>query len=340
MEFAFEESAWELEINGTAPGKAMSASRLMALLEGEDEDTVEEAFSLLGSRNITLNIEDLPEYTASGDTALRLRREAELVKKDTLERDLDENDPLRLYLEELDSLESVGDPDALAAKLPDENAMQALSEALLPAVIRQAREFAGKGVLLLDLIQEGSLGLWQGILQYTGGDVTEHCLRFVKQAMAKAVFLQARAGGVGQKLRRDMEQFAAADGKLLTALGRNPTLEEIALEMQISMDEADRLQEMMTAARLVQKAKQAMAPKEETPDDEQTVENTAYFQSRQRIEELLSGLSEEDAKLISLRFGLDGQLPMSPEETGKQLNLTAEEVIAREAQALSLLRQK
>ena len=70
------------------------------------------------------------------------------------------------------------------------------------------------------------------------------------------------------------------------------------------------------------------------------MENTAYFQSRQRIAELLSNLPEEDARLISLRFGLDGQPPLSPEEAGKQLQMTPEEVIAREAQALGILRQK
>lgn len=342
MEFTFEESAWELEIGAAAPGKALSASRLMALLEGEDEDAAAEAFNLLEAKRIPLNIDDLPEYTAAGETAVRLRREAELVKKGTLERDLEENDPLRLYLEELGTLSVPADREALAARSlkGDESAMRALSEALLPQVIRLAQELTGKGVLLLDLIQEGSLGLWQGILQYTGGDITQHCLWFVRQAMAKAVFLQARAGGVGQKLRRDMERFAAADGRLLTELGRNPTLAEIADKMGIPMEEADRLQEMLAAARLAQKVKQAMAPKEETPDDEQAVENTAYYQSRQRIAELLSNLPEEDARLISLRFGLDGQPPLSPEEAGKQLRMTPEEVIAREAQALGILREK
>ena len=85
---------------------------------------------------------------------------------------------------------------------------------------------------------------------------------------------------------------------------------------------------------------QATAPKEEAePEEEnQAVEDTAYFQMRQRITELLSVLPEEDARLLSLRFGLDKELPLSPEDTGKRMGLTPQEVVAREAAALARLR--
>ena len=81
-------------------------------------------------------------------------------------------------------------------------------------------------------------------------------------------------------------------------------------------------------------------PEEEKEAEEQAVEDTAYFQMRQRIMELMSALDETDAKLISLRFGLEGGMPLSPEETGKRLNLTPDEVVAREANALSKLRSE
>ena len=83
-----------------------------------------------------------------------------------------------------------------------------------------------------------------------------------------------------------------------------------------------------------------MEPKEPEPEDDQAVEDTAYFQMRQRIMELLSVLTPEDAKLLTLRFGLEGGLPMSPEETGKKLGLTSQEVVQREAQALMKLRNQ
>ena len=81
-----------------------------------------------------------------------------------------------------------------------------------------------------------------------------------------------------------------------------------------------------------------MEEKEPEPEDEQAVEDTAYFQMRQRITELLSTLPEEDAKLLTLRFGLEGGLPMTPEDAGRKLGMTPEEVIAREAAALAQLR--
>ena len=105
----------------------------------------------------------------------------------------------------------------------------------------------------------------------------------------------------------------------------------------MSVDEADAVRRTLENARMLNRAKPAPEP-EEDPDEQQAVEDTAYFQSRQRVLDMLSGLSEEDAKLLSLRFGLEGGLPLSPEETGKKLGLTAEEVVAREAAALAQLR--
>lgn len=340
MEFAFEPSGWELEIESRKAGGKMPVKRLLALLEGEDEETVQEAFSLMEREGVALDISGLPKAEPAGDSAARLKQEAE--RKADIADCLGQNDPLRLYLLELEQIRPGKPISALAEDYlaGDPGAMEDLSEALLPQVVQRAMDYTGWGVLLLDLIQEGSLALWQGLGSYTGGDVVAHCREYMDRAMAKAVFLQARAGGVGQKLRRDTERFARIDKKLLTDLGRNPTVEEIALEMGISPEEADSLRETLTAARQMQRAKQAMAPKEESPDDEQAVENTAYFQSRQRVGELLAGLSGEDERLLTLRFGLDGALPLSPEETGRKLGITPDEVIRREEDALRRLRQK
>ena len=95
---------------------------------------------------------------------------------------------------------------------------------------------------------------------------------------------------------------------------------------------------MVENARLIAQAKKQPEPEEEEIAETQAVEDTAYFQMRQRISDLLSSLSEEDAKLISLRYGLDGGMPMSPSDTGKRLGLTPDEVVAREAAALAKLR--
>ena len=95
---------------------------------------------------------------------------------------------------------------------------------------------------------------------------------------------------------------------------------------------------MLDSARMMAQAKKPVQPEEEDPEDQQAVEDTAYFQARQRIAELLSNLDEADAKLLTLRFGLEGGKPLAPEETGKKLGLTPEEVVAREAAALAKLR--
>ena len=148
--------------------------------------------------------------------------------------------------------------------------------------------------------------------------------------------LQARENGVGQKMRKALESYRAADKELLTRLGRNPTLEEIALEMGISPEDAEVYQEMLRTASILEKAKKQ--PAEPQPEDEQAVEDTAYFQSRQRIGELLSTLTAQEAQVLSLRFGLEGGLPATPQETAAKLGLTADEVIRLETEALGKLR--
>ena len=120
----------------------------------------------------------------------------------------------------------------------------------------------------------------------------------------------------------------------------NLTLAEIAEELHMTEDEAGSLAQMVSAARrLAQFRPEEKPEEEEQAEEQQAVEDTAYFQTRQRIAEMLSGLSEEDAKLLSLRFGLEGGLPMTPEEAGRKLGLTPEEVVTREAAALAKLRQ-
>ena len=97
--------------------------------------------------------------------------------------------------------------------------------------------------------------------------------------------------------------------------------------------------QMLDAARTVSRAKAATEEKEPTADDQMAVEDTAYFQMRQRITELLSILEEEDRALLTLRYGLEGGLPLTAQETGRKLGLTEGQVVQREAAALAKLRQ-
>ena len=180
MEFTFEAPAWEAALSSLRSGGVLSAGRFLALMESEPEEELEAALAMLDEKDILLDITDLPAVS-SGETAIRLRREKELVKQGKLPQALEENDPLRLYLEEVAAIPVCGDVQLLAEKLlaGDETAATKLTDIMLSRVIESAFSLAGHSVLLLDLIQEGSLGLWQAIMAYAGGDFEAHCNRFV-----------------------------------------------------------------------------------------------------------------------------------------------------------------
>ena len=321
-------------------GSTVKAGWLLTQLTG-DEEALEQVLTALEQRHITLDISDLPETEAVGEAAVRLRREQTLVKKGNLLSSLEDTDPLRLYLEELAGIPAAGDPAVLAEELATGNTdvAERLVNLQLHRVVELATELTGHGVLLLDLIQEGSLGLWQGILCYTGGDIHAHCDWWIRQYLAKTVLQQALASGLGQKLRQGMKDYVDVDQRLLTELGRNPTQEEIAEAMHIKVADAAVYENMLRSAKARRQVEADREPAEPTAEDEQAVEDTAYFQSRQRILELLSTLTEREAKLLTLRYGLEGGLPLSPEAVGAKLGLTAEEIVNMEAAALRKLRQ-
>lgn len=339
-EFVFDQMPWEAELQRLQRGDSIRAAEFLTMLEGEADTALEDAFLLLQEKGVTLDVSGLSAQSGTGEAALRLRREQQLAKTADLIQSLEEGDPLRLYLEELSGIPVCGDIRLLAESLKDgdESVRTAMVNLSLSRVVELAREHTGFGVLLMDLIQEGSMGLWQSILCYQGGDFETHRDWWIRQFMAQVITQQARANGVGQKMRRAMEDYRSVDERLLIELGRNPTLEEIAEGLHMTPQEAAVVADMLENARTVDKAHQQSQPKEPEPEDDQAVEDTAYFQMRQRISELLSALDEDDAKLLTLRFGLDGAAPMTPEAAGRQLGLTPEEVVAREAAALAILR--
>lgn len=339
-EFVFDCGEQEIE-NLCVEGK-LYASALLRYLEMSDHIAVEEAMDILREKKITLDISDLPPAALSGSSALRLKQEAQFASLDKITAGLDENDPLCLYLQEIASTPAFGDVQQFAERYlaGEHHLAEPIVNLYLSRVLELAVEYTGHGVLLLDLIQEGSMGLWESIQSFTGGDFTTHADWYIRQAMARSVVLTAHYSGVGQMLRGAMEDYRDADQRLLTELGRNPTAEEIAQALHITTEECIAIEKMVANARNMEKAKQEQEEPEITAEDEQAVEDTAYFQVRQRIMELLSSLSEEDAKLLTLRFGLEGGKPLSPVQTGQVLGLTPEQVVCREAAALEKLRNQ
>lgn len=342
MEFVFEQSLWEQILKDLHPGDSIDADRALMLLEDMSDEEAEEALLALEQKKIALNVSDLPFDSGSGETAVRLRQEQQLVKSGKLVESLDENDPLGLYLRELAEIPAAGDTQRLAEEYAagNEGVLPTLTNLCLGLVVERACGMTGRGVLLLDLIQEGSLGLWQGILNYTDGDFDSHIRWWINQYLAKAVLMQARSSGIGQKMRTALEDYRDMDQQLLGELGRNPTIEEIAEAIHVSPEEAAAIDAMLIQAKLRRQTELARQPREESPDDAQAVENTAYFQARRRVLEMLSNLTEQEAKLLTLRFGLEGGLPKTVQQTAEALGLTADEVMKIETAALLKLRQQ
>lgn len=342
MEYTFAPSPWELAVDKLCAGDTISAMESLRLLKDLSEEEVEEALLSLEEKGIALDISDLPKSGSTGAMAVRLNLEEKLVKNGELLTGLTENDPLRLYLEELADMPAAGNIEQLAARYAagDDTVTQQLVNLSLSQVVECACQMTGRGVLLLDLIQEGSLGLWQGLLHYQGGDYVNHAAWWVRQYLAKAVLLQVCCSDIGQKLRQGIEDYQDMDQKLLVELGRNPTVEEIAEAIHVTVEEAATYASVLDQAKLRQQIDNISAPKEENQDDDHAVEDTAYFQMRQRILEMLSTLSQQEAKLLTLRFGLEGGAPMTPQQTGAALGLTPDEVIQLETTALQKLRQQ
>ena len=330
LEFTFDAAPWEDLL--AAAGEAVCAA----------EEEFEDAMLALETRGLALDVTHLPRPSSAGEAALRLRHEEQLVQQGLRPDALEEGDPLRLYLEEVAMTPAFGDEQILAeeAASGSQRAMEQLTNLSLSRVIELAGGYVGRGVLLMDLIQEGSLGLWQAIQNFDGGEFSNCRDRMIHLYLAKAVLVQARESGTGQKLRTALEDYRSVDERLLADLGRNPTLEEIAEAMHMTPESAATIAKMVENARLLQSAKREPDPEEEKEAEEQAVEDTAYFQTRQRVNEMLSGLSDQEAKVISLRFGLEGGLPLSPEDTGKRLGLTPNEVVAIETAAMMKMRKQ
>jgi len=341
LEYVLDPSAWDTAFEMLEEGSVMTATRFLTLLEGETENGARQALLDLEEKNITLDISDLPGVRPTGNTGDRLLLEEKLVKGDHWIQQLEETDSLRLCLEEIAMIPAAGDVNILAETLAsgDENARQPLIALLMSRVVEIAKDYVGRGVLLLDLIQNGNLGLLIGLDRYESGDITAYCEWWIRQYMAGCAVLQAKADGIGQKLRDALEDYRDVDQKLLTELGRNPTVEEMAEALHMTPQQTVAVAEMLENAELLQRTKAPEKAEEAPGEEDLAVEDTAYFQMRQRIADLLAGLPEEDAKLLTLRYGLEGGVPMKPQQVALRLGITADEVNAREAAALMKLRQ-
>ena len=323
-----------------AYGQSLSGAQLLTRTDDRSDEELEEIFASLADNAVTIDLSDLPRNLGSGEAARRLREEEQLARSGKLMTGLEENDPLRLYLEELAGIPVCGDAELLALELLEgKDVREKLVNLSLSWVVELAMAHTGRGVLLMDLIQEGSLGLWDAILTFEGGSFASCRDLGITQAMARAIIRQARASGLGQKMRQAVEDYRMVDERLLSELGRNPTLDEIAESMHMTVSEIEAVRKLLDNARLVGKAHETKEPEEESPEDTQAVEDTAYYQTRERVDSLMSGISELEQKVVTMRYGLDGKAPQTAQEVGRKLNLTVSEVVELETAALTKMRK-
>lgn len=311
--------------------------RFAQLAAGLDGDETDELLQRLEGSGAVFDLSDMPKPGAVGQAALRLREEQELVEQGAdLRTRLPKEDSLRIYLEETAALPDLTEGQRKAA-MADPSLLVNLGMKLS---VRIARDYVGYGVLLQDLIQEGNVGMWQLLTDYPGGEpeqVLEHCIR---QAMICTIFSQALASGLSERLRRAVEDYRSADERLLMELGRNPTPEEMAEHLHLSVEEVEAVRRTLENARMVDKAHIQPEPEEADAEEEQAVEDTAYYRTRETVNDLMSGLTELETELLNLRYGLNGKPPLSLQETARRLNLTTTQVTETERNALEKMRRQ
>lgn len=333
LDLEWQEPGWRRVLEGIPRGTEIPVERFFAILGSVDEEEAREAALCLEERGVGLDVSHLPQ-SGSGALLQRLTLEAELVREGRLPGGLEGGDPLRLYWQELEQLPRLTETQARESLSRGENPNR-LTEGLLWLVAQEAPAFAGQGVLLLDLMQEGAMGL-MGAVEDAGENVLERARWHVRQAMARAVALQYMVSGEAQRLLASVRAYQQADRRLLERLGRNPGPEELAQELGMTVEEAQSLGKMVRDAAAALRRE----PKPEPEAEPEKVEDSDYFQLRSQVEELLSCLEPEDRKILVLRFGLNGKPPKSQEETASLMGLSLTELQGREQAAMALLRRE
>lgn len=313
------DAPWAAALEALPRGGVLSAGRFLALLAGAGEAAAEEAARSLEDRQICLDPADLPLPPMSEPAARRMALERRVLA----ERDLallEASDPLRLCLEELWAAPSSGAEDPVRP--------------LLARAAEAAAPCAGRGVPLADLLQEGALALWEAL---AAGALPEEALSSARRAQCRAVTLAFRTSGADQALLGQLRDLRRADAVLLRRLGRSPAVEELALELSLSPDQAARLLKLLRDVDAAAPAAPSPGAEPSEPSEE-PLESTEAFRLRSRVDGLLSLLAPEDRRLLELSFGLDGASPRTPGEVARLLGLEPEQVLRREAELVARLR--
>lgn len=260
------------------------------------------------------------------------------------------DDPVRMYLKEIGKvpLLSADEEIELAKKMEkgDTESKRRLAEANLRLVVSIAKRYVGRGMLFLDLIQEGNLGLIKAVEKFDyrkGYKFSTYATWWIRQAITRAIADQARTIRIPVHMVETINKLIRVSRQLLQELGREPQPEEIAKEMNMSVD---KVREIMKISQEPVSLETPIGEEEDShlgdfiPDDDAPApaEAAAFTLLKEQLIDVLDTLTPREEKVLRLRFGLDDGRARTLEEVGKEFNVTRERIRQIEAKALRKLR--
>ncbi|MBR1416627.1 MAG: RNA polymerase sigma factor RpoD [Bacilli bacterium] len=319
---------------------------LAAALKGLDidADNLDEIYNLLVANNIEVIADE------DGD-ASSLKKEDEIILSDAeITKDVNINDPVRMYLKEIGRIPLLTSEQELEysvrAANGDEDAKRILAESNLRLVVSIAKRYVGRGLLFLDLIQEGNIGLMKAVEKFDydkGFKFSTYATWWIRQAITRALADQARTIRVPVHMVETINKMARIQRQMTLELNREPSEEELAKKMGISVD---KVREVM---KISQDPVSLETPIGEEDDshlgdfiqDESNMSPEEYATNeilKEEIKNVLLTLQEREQEVLELRFGLKDGTCHTLEEVGKKFNVTRERIRQIEAKALRKLR--
>ena len=321
-----------------------------------EPDHIEKVFDFLEASGI-----DVLRITEGDPEPLILDDDDEVKLKEEDEVDIEKidlsvpegisiEDPVRMYLKEIGkvNLLTAEQEIKLAQRMEegDEEAKKKLAEANLRLVVSIAKRYVGRGMLFLDLIQEGNLGLIKAVEKFDyrkGYKFSTYATWWIRQAITRAIADQARTIRIPVHMVETINKLIRVSRQLLQELGREPTPEEIAEEMDMSVD---RVREILKISQEPVSLETPIGEEEDShlgdfiQDDNETVpaDAAAFTLLKEQLVEVLGTLTEREQKVLRLRFGLDDGRARTLEEVGQEFNVTRERIRQIEAKALRKLR--